>query len=163
MNDISKNISISDWVKLTRENDCEIPINFYLKSPSMVPVARVGTDELMAIPIVASKIKRYDIILIDSGNEELGFVAHRVVKITAGDSFITMGDANLFYDPPVTNNMVVGKIVHIQRGKWSIYPDSLPWQLYARVWYWFRIFRKPAVKAVYLIGKVRRWRKNGLN
>ncbi|OYT46898.1 MAG: signal peptidase I [Desulfurococcales archaeon ex4484_42] len=80
---------------------------------SMEPLFQTG-DVVFVIKVKPSDIKPGDIIVYEKPNG--AYIIHRVTKIVNENSeivIITKGDNNKYYDPPISVNQVVGKVLSI--------------------------------------------------
>lgn len=99
------------WEQADRQN--LIPIS----GRSMLPLIQNGDVVLVAHG--KSGVRRGDIIVFMQNNQ---MVAHRVLRAGTGGSsatFLAKGDNNPYFDPPVTVDRIVGRVLKIERnGKW---------------------------------------------
>ena len=101
---------------------------------------------------------------IDKGNlilfitDEQRLVIHRVVRIKQsndGPLFFTKGDANLHYDPLLTNSKILGKVISVRyRGKTQEKNLEHPWErCKAKVIAYFSISSRYTYPLVYPVWK----------
>jgi signal peptidase I len=95
-------------------------IRFRAPGRSMLPT--IKEDETITVqPVAPSAIKMGDIILY---RLEGVVIAHRVVRIERGEDggfrFIARGDASGVPDEPVEPAQVLGKVVSVERGGYTI-------------------------------------------
>ena len=79
-----------------------------IMSGSMEPILKVG-GILYYEEIDLNDFKDGDILVYQTKEH---IISHRIVDVI-DDSFITKGDANNTQDEPITNDMVVGKVIKI--------------------------------------------------
>ena len=104
----------SDLSKIVVED--VLSSGFYLRikvhGPSMHPFIRNG-DTLIIRPSVAADLNIGDIVLyLDPSGIH---VVHRLIKRNGPASLITKGDYLDYYDPPVSTEQVLGKVVAVER------------------------------------------------
>ena len=88
-------------------------IQFKVTSKSMRPLIRVG-DEVIVDKIIPSTLQPGEIILFERGNV---FCTHRFIRRIKKNnriSFVTKGDNLARFDPPITENVILGKVVTIK-------------------------------------------------
>ena len=84
-----------------------------VEGTSMEPLFQTG-DVVFVIKVKPSDIKPGDIIVYEKPNG--AYIIQRVTKIVNENSeivIITKGDNNKYYDPPISANQVVGKVLSI--------------------------------------------------
>jgi len=84
-----------------------------VEGTSMEPLFQTG-DVVFVIKVKPSDIKPGDIIVYEKPSG--AYIIHRVTKIVNENSkivIITKGDNNKYYDPPISVNQVVGKVLSI--------------------------------------------------
>ena len=98
-------------------------VRFYAKGLSMHPTIKDG-EMITVEPVVASQVKRGNILLYHNGRS---LVAHRVVRIAnktslldlqssvLGTFFILRGDACSSCDEPVQADQALGRVVCVER------------------------------------------------
>ncbi len=107
------------------------------KGTSMLPLIRQGIDfvELSSVP---EKLKKYDLPLYQRRDGQ--YVLHRIVK--ACERYTCIGDNQYVFEPGVRHSQMLALATAIYRGDKRISVDSLPYQLYVRLWHWSRPLRK---------------------
>ena len=88
---------------------------FSTTGESMFPFIR-WNEQILVKKVSPEKIERENVILFQSAQGSK--VCHRVVKIEDKDGrlwFQTKGDRNSFYDPPVNQQAVLGKVIAVKR------------------------------------------------
>ncbi len=95
-------------------------IRFRADGVSMAPTILHG-DFLTVTPVEPSAIRKGDIILYRNGRST---IAHRVVNVDAGKSFLLRGDALEAADAPVGPNQILGRVVSLERAGRTIDPNS---------------------------------------
>lgn len=94
---INKNIGIGSHVLLM------------VTSSSMAPMLDVG-DQITVQRFTAEKYQIGDIITTTQGSEA---ITHRIIA-RKDDQWITKGDRLSHFDPPLSDDQIVGKVIHIQ-------------------------------------------------
>ena len=101
---------------------------FPVKGRSMTPLIR-GKDRIAIMDCSINRLKPGDMIIFQREASDR-IIAHRIIKIikeNGAHSFITKGDSALNRDrPAILPDMVLGKIIEIQKPCFKIYIDSLP-------------------------------------
>jgi signal peptidase I len=99
-------------------------VRFRAPGHSMLPTIRDG-ETVSVEPVIASSIKRGDIILYWN---HLGVIAHRVVRIERKASstprFFLRGDAMNALDAPVDPELILGRVISVERNGRSIKVSS---------------------------------------
>ena len=101
---------------------------FQVVTGSMEPAIRIND---IVIVKLTDDVNQNDIITYKLENN---FITHRVVKKT-DEEIITKGDANNTEDNPITQDMIVGKVVYI----------------ISNVAVWIKVFKEPKVIVALLI------------
>jgi hypothetical protein len=83
---------------------------FVYNGPSMSPTFRPG-DLLFVRPLVMHRVRPGDVVVFQS---QAGLVVHRAIKQMQG-RLLTRGDANRCYDPPVSADVLVGRVEAVER------------------------------------------------
>ena len=92
---------------------------------SMFPLIRDGDHVLVAHGCV--DVRRGDVIVF---RYEGKLIAHRVIYVAeGGHTFITKGDNVLQFDPPLSANEVVGRVLTIKRGERQMSLDTAVWRI----------------------------------
>ena len=94
---------------------------------SMLPLIRDGDYVLVAHRNTG--VKRGDVVVFRYDGK---LVAHRVLRIYKGETgytFITKGDNVLQFDPPLSANEIVGKVLVIKRGQRQMSLDTAIWRI----------------------------------
>jgi signal peptidase I len=94
---------------------------------SMLPLLREGDQVLVAHG--PSHIRRGDLVVFWD-NDRL--VAHRVLHTLhghAGPAFITKGDNAPYFDPALSANKVLGRVLTVKRGGRSMSLDTPAWRV----------------------------------
>lgn len=119
-------IFMCGFIQMKKSNNKYVNIFGYTVM-QVVTGSMSGTIEEQDIIVVkiTKDVKTNDIITYDNGKN---LITHRIIKIN--DDFITTkGDANNTEDKPITNDLVVGKVVFIAKN----------------VAIWVKVFTTPAV------------------
>ena len=129
--DMRAALSYYDFIKqrLARDGFIEIVSS----GTSMFPLIRSG-NRCRFVPFDAGKVKIGDLLLFVTEEQQL--VGHRLIRIRQrpeGTEYVCKGDANLKADKPVTAELVIGRMVHIQKGDRQLRTDSLILKTWGRI------------------------------
>ena len=101
---------------------------FQVVTGSMEPV--IKTSDIVIVKLTKD-VNEDDIITYKSDNN---FITHRVININDNE-IITKGDANNTSDPPITEEVIVGKVIYI----------------ISNVAVWIKVFKDPKVALTLVI------------
>lgn len=96
---------------------------------SMMPLLRQRRDIIEIRPL-PGKPEKYDVILYKKRDK---YILHRVLKVLP-DGYIIAGDHNTFIEIDVTDDMILGIMTKIKRGRRTITPDNLWYKMYVHLW-----------------------------
>lgn len=122
-------LSVEQWIALCEEgvyNTVKIPLH----GESMCPLVRMDKDFVVVAPL-SRTVKKGDVVLfrrIDGA-----WVVHRVLMCKK-DKAQTIGDGCLYPDVPISADDVVGLIIKIERGKFSLSIDNKFWRMLGILW-----------------------------
>ncbi len=94
---------------------------------SMLPLLRPGDH--VTVEHGCLKIKRGEIIVFRQENK---LVVHRVIRFDDTPNervFVTKGDNVFYFDSPVAESQLVGRVSIVQRGEQRLFIDTTPWQI----------------------------------
>jgi len=94
---------------------------------SMYPIIREGDQVLVSLGCAG--IRRGDVIVF---RLEGVLIAHRVLSIgrtDAGYRLVTKGDNVPYFDDPLSDNQIVGRVLAVKRGDRHVRFDTLVWQV----------------------------------
>ncbi|MCF6155444.1 MAG: signal peptidase I [Candidatus Brocadia sp.] len=94
---------------------------------SMFPLIREGDQVLVAHGCTG--MRRGDVIVFRRRGT---LIAHRVLSILrndAGPIFVTKGDNVPQFDPPLSNNEIVGRVLAVKRGNRCMPLDTSAWRI----------------------------------
>ncbi|MBV7333620.1 signal peptidase I [Chloroflexi bacterium TSY] len=97
-----------------------------IRGGSMLPIIQEG--DRVQITHDCTNIKRGDIIVFQQKGK---LVIHRVVSIISGtteSTFVTKGDNVARFDPPVNGNVILGRVLALQRGEQHIALETCAWR-----------------------------------
>lgn len=115
---------------------------------SMLPLLRQKKDIIEIKKNSSERYKKYDVVLYKRGEQ---YILHRILKVFP-DRYVVAGDHNIFLDPPVTDDMILGVMTRVIRNGKSITPDNLWYKVYVHLWcdfYPIRVFLLKAKAFVY--------------
>ena len=131
---MNRTISIPEWHMLAKEGTAP-PVRIQLNGVSMYPLIRMNQDYVTVAPIREAPATG-DVVLFL--NKDTGrYVVHRIWKVKDGKVLI-WGDNCTEPDGWYQMNVVLGKIVQIERGKRIIHPDPKTGLRWAKFWHKFR-------------------------
>lgn len=109
---------------------------------SMLPMLRQGKDSVELAPL-PKRLKKYDlpVYMYPSGK----YVMHRIVDVK-DTHYICLGDNTYSYER-IYPEQIIGVVSAFKRGEKRISVDSLPYQLYCRIWCAIYPARKLLVRA----------------
>lgn len=151
------------WLAATAEipeQSCQMPFTFQVYGCSMYPLIRSGEDEVTMVRWSGDKqeLKPGDIVFFACPQVALGYVVHRIIK-KDGERILTMGDGNLNDDGWTDMNQVIGKIVKIQRGRFSFDPNGLTGRGWFYLWRLLFPVRRQMLSLIHLCGRGKHWIK----
>ena len=118
----------------------------YTKGISMQPMLVEGQNAVL-VGKVFRTLKKGDVILFEGNND---CVLHRIIRCKNG-TYITRGDNNLFYDKPVSKDMVIGLLLGYYKGdKYIDCEKDFKYRVYS-VFIPFRYHRRKLVKRIRLL------------
>ncbi len=91
---------------------------------SMLPFLREG--DYVVVSHSQNSIKRGDIIVFKQAGT---LVAHRVMRLQNGATFITKGDNTPHFDPPVEASQMVGRVLTVKRNNHATALDTPVWRV----------------------------------
>ena len=115
---------------------------------SMLPFLKQKRDIIEIRKNESHHYKKYDVVLYKLGNQ---YILHRILKVLP-DRYVVAGDNNIFLDPPVTDEMILGVMTRVVREGKSITPDNFWYKVYVHLWcdlYPIRVFLLKAKAFVY--------------
>lgn len=115
---------------------------------SMMPLLRQKKDIIEIRKNSSDRYKKYDVVLYKYGKQ---YILHRILKVLP-DRYVVAGDHNIFIDPPVTDDMILGAMTRVIRDGKSITPDNFWYKVYVHLWcdfYPIRVFLLKAKAFVY--------------
>ena len=111
-------------------------VSFSPKGTSMLPMLRQGLDTvtLSHLPV---QLRKYDLPLYQRPNGQ--YVLHRIVR--CGEAYSCIGDNQFRPETGVHREQMIALVTAFSRNgrEWSV--DSLPYQIYCRLWHWTRPVR----------------------
>ncbi|MBR3019137.1 MAG: hypothetical protein IKH57_19010 [Clostridia bacterium] len=147
---MTRKLTIPEWHAMAQAG-APIPMRIPIHGVSMYPLIRMDRDFVTIMPL-EERPQIGDIVLF-ANLEKKQYVLHRVWQ-TQEDCVLTWGDNCDHPDGWMPWDVVWGKAVLVERGKWNITPDPKKGLILARVWHKLgRIYRwcVPRVK------RVKRW------
>lgn len=144
-------ISVGKWIEIKKmfaADLCPIPLCFYVTGNSMFPLIRNRIDKVTVYPL-KDKIKRSDIVLFETGCGN--YMLHRVYRIKE-NMVLTYGDGNLKPDIWIDKSRVLGIAQKIERGSWTIFPQSFFGRNAGRLWMGLSIYRPYFFRMMSYIG-----------
>lgn len=106
---------------------------------SMMPFLRQKKDIIEISKRTHERYSKYDVVLYKLNNR---YILHRILKVLP-DRYVVAGDHNIFMDPPVTDDMILGVMTRVIRDGKSITPDNFWYKVYVHLWcdfYPIRVF-----------------------
>ncbi|MCC7210604.1 MAG: signal peptidase I [Candidatus Brocadia sp.] len=94
---------------------------------SMLPIIREGDQALVSLGCAG--IRRGDVIVF---RHEGVLIAHRVLRIgrmDPGYRLVTKGDNVPYFDAPLRDNQVVGRVLAVKRGNRQVPLDTVAWRM----------------------------------
>ncbi len=131
---MNKSISISEWHRLA-EKGIALPVRIPLNGGSMYPLVRQNLDYVTVAPL-KEKLIAGDIVLFFNVSTKR-YVVHRAWKIE-NEKVLTWGDNCSSPDGWFSMDMILGKIVLIERGRRTIYPNPQKGLWWAKFWHMIR-------------------------
>lgn len=112
-------------------------VRFFPRGVSMLPMLRQGRDRVVLSP-VNGRLKKYDLPLYqrDDGH----FVLHRVVAV--GETYTCIGDNQYELEYGVRQDQIIAVVTAFSRDNREIPVTDFRYQLYCRLWHWFRPFKR---------------------
>lgn len=104
---------------------------FTVYGSSMWPWICSKRDSVIVEHALLAQIRRGDIVLLHLPDNR--WRLHRVSSISS-DSVVTIGDGNLYYDPPVQSSCIKARVVCIERPHGRILCQRFFWLLLGRFW-----------------------------
>lgn len=133
----TKQVSLEALMPLIREQLAGgQTVSFSPKGTSMLPMLRQGLDTVTLSPLPV-QLRKYDIPLYQRPNGQ--YVLHRIVRV--GETYSCIGDNQFRPETGVQPEQMVALVTAFSRNgrEWSV--DSLPYQIYCRLWHWTRPVR----------------------
>jgi signal peptidase I len=124
---------------------------FYLyptSGSSMFPFIR-GNEYILIKRVPAAEIRMGDVIVIES--KEGGNICHRLVKRGEKEGVLwlqTKGDRNEIYDPPVTAEALIGKVIAIRRKEKLVRLSGKRWEAFLDEIQCFSVLTVFAIKRI---------------
>lgn len=132
-------------------------VRFSPRGISMLPMLRQGRDTVTLAP-VDRELKKYDIPLYRRDNG--AFVLHRIVKV--GDTLTCIGDNQYEPEYGIRMDQVIGVVTAFSRDDRNVEVTDAGYQIYCRLWHWFRPVRHFLIRLRRFLGaKWRRFRTRG--
>ena len=129
-----------------------VKVDFTVTGNSMWPLLKHGRDKVVLAPCKGFDIKKGDVILLEALPSK--YLLHRVTDVS--ENFIeTTGDFNTFRDGRFSEKCIKGKVVNITRKGKNYKTDSWLIRLYSFFWMRFFTVRKPLLKFIRIISKVK--------
>ncbi len=82
---------------------------------SMRPLIKQGRDIVVVKPI-SEKLKRLDVVLYATNDEDKKYVLHRILKVNADGTFFVAGDNN-FNGETIKEEQIIGVMTGLIRGE----------------------------------------------
>ncbi len=128
---MKQSFSISMWHQMAMEGTAP-PVRIVLMGSSMFPLVRYNKDHVTIVPC-GGDLKIGDIVLFINQNRNL-HVVHRIWDIK-DNMVLTWGDNCAYPDGWIPSELILGKVVLIERGKRRIVPNSNRGVQWARFWH----------------------------
>ena len=97
---------------------------------SMLPLLREKRDIIEIRKKAPERCKKYDVVLYVRNGR---YILHRILKVLP-DGYLIAGDHNVFVDPKVTEDMILGVMTSVIRDGKKITPDNIGYKLYVHLW-----------------------------
>jgi signal peptidase I len=94
---------------------------------SMLPFIQDG--DRVQVSYGYADVHRGDVVVFRQGGQ---LIAHRVLRVCRGEArptFITKGDNSRNFDPPVSAEEIVGRVLAVKRGDHNMSLDTTAWRL----------------------------------
>ena len=105
----------------------------------MFPFIQSG-NIIVIKPLAPVVLSLGDIIFSQRSEKENAFIAHRLIKVQKGQGgvkLLTKGDDLRYYDPPVSPEQVIGRVVRVERSGKFLALTSWPWRIFGFIIAWF--------------------------
>lgn len=110
-------------------------LHFKANGSSMHPFIQSG-NTIVIKPLEKITVNIGDIIFFRRTEKENSFTAHRLIKIgkgQGGTQLFTKGDDLGYYDPPVLQEQVIGRVVRVERNGKRLELTSRPWCIFGYI------------------------------
>ena len=128
-------------------------VEFTITGNSMWPLLKHARDKITLTACNGEAVKKGNIILFEALPSK--YLLHRVTRVNA-THFETTGDRNIFRDGTFHKDCIIGKAVKITRKGKSYKTDSFLMRLYAFCWMNTLALRKPILRLLNLISKIKK-------
>lgn len=124
-------------------------VNMTVTGNSMMPLLRDRVDSVVLVR--PEKIRKFDIVLYVQENGKA--ILHRIVKCRHA-GYMIVGDNQFALDGPIGRNQIKATVPGFYRD--GRYISCRTWwcRLYAFVWGYGRIFRRPLLPLVRFLGRI---------
>lgn len=112
-------------------------VSFSPRGISMLPMLHQGRDTVTLVPI-HRELKKYDLPLYR--RDDGAFVLHRIVA--TGETFTCIGDNQYELEHGVRRDQMIAVVTSFTRNGKQVEVTDLRYQLYCRLWHWFRPARR---------------------
>lgn len=128
---MNRTLGIPEWHRMAQEGTAP-PMRIMLNGGSMVPLIRWNRDYITIVPL--EKVPGAGDLVLFYDEKADRYVVHRAWKVTDG-KVLTWGDNCPAPDGWYPTDAIWGKVVLIERGRRTIYPDPQKGLRWARFWH----------------------------